>query len=634
MNVVDLFRAMSIDLGISGKDESYLLDRLRNEGYRFVTVVLPSYAKHILECVELSEWRTFTFSGGVPFKHDRKGLPVFLQGFLLQFFSRTSRDQPWRVRPDLSAIALYQVRQLCEYCYKLCLPFDDGVLIDAERKFVENEKTIRGVDAENSQHVNRMRCNFINHYKTASAVNLEDCANDARPGPGTFSGKWAWEQTHNRKFYHRNYERPEIHQDLKDLSYCLRFNKRSPHPHLSSDDPSYSELLFVPKDSRGPRTIVREPYLKLMFQMGFNTQMATALEYDTRHRVNFVDQKINQQLAYQGSIDKKMSTIDLKDASDRVSYDIVRTLFAHLPLARVLRKLRTDSCLLPSSGTIIPLRKLAGMGSGFTFPCMSLVIHLTICTHVSLRTGTPYRECMRNVYVYGDDIILPTSWFRFALEALDLVGLKVNTNKSFIRSNFRESCGGDYYRGNPVSPVRLKLSNAKVYIHKNALLLEQKANGMPKSKYSSSFFYLGLERHARELVNAQLFNTAEYIYKFLEDALSAFYGVPRDKFRLPLVAENSAVLGRLSKRSDVLDSLEYTPTGKAQNGRYVVPIAQVKDLNDPCPYQHLKRRLMVETTTKWEDNIFPVGRSTDFGFVTEPRSVKLSLRRMSSYSLT
>jgi hypothetical protein len=56
---------------------------------------------------------------------------------------------------------------------------------------------------------------------------------------------------------------------------------------LRSNDESTSEVLFVPKDSRGPRTIVREPYFNLRLQMGLHDLIRDSFAHDTRGRIQF-----------------------------------------------------------------------------------------------------------------------------------------------------------------------------------------------------------------------------------------------------------------------------------------------------------------------------------------------------------
>jgi hypothetical protein len=60
------------------------------------------------------------------------------------------------------------------------------------------------------------------------------------------------------------------------------------------------------------------------------------------------------------------------------------------------------------------------------------------------------------VYVYGDDIIVPSLFYEEAVNGLQRIGLIVNLSKSFADGPFRESCGGEYYNGIDVTPVRVR----------------------------------------------------------------------------------------------------------------------------------------------------------------------------------
>jgi hypothetical protein len=62
----------------------------------------------------------------------------------------------------------------------------------------------------------------------------------------------------------------------------------------------------------------------------------------------------------------------------------------------------------------------------------------------------------RRIYVYGDDIIVPTEMAPLACNILETFGLKVNPDKSFWTGKFRESCGGVFYDGEDVSNVYLR----------------------------------------------------------------------------------------------------------------------------------------------------------------------------------
>jgi hypothetical protein len=176
-------------------------------------------------------------------------------------------------------------------------------------------------------------------------------------------------------------------------------------------------------------------------------------------------------------------------------------------------------CKTHKDGRPIRLKKLAGMGSGLTFPTMSLLIHLAIVKQVMNDYDLPYNKVAPYIYIYGDDIIMLSSWVSSACVALPKVGLLLNKNKSFTKSHFRESCGGDYYNGHDVAPIRLRLSNAAMssinYKGTNYL----KCGGTGFKTGPGAFYVLGLERHCRELIAGNMPNLARYYYSEVEALL-------------------------------------------------------------------------------------------------------------------
>jgi hypothetical protein len=62
----------------------------------------------------------------------------------------------------------------------------------------------------------------------------------------------------------------------------------------------------------------------------------------------------------------------------------------------------------------------------------------------------------RDVYIYGDDIIIPTDEVSAIANGLESLLLKVNYDKSFGTGKFRESCGMDAYDGCDVTPCYVR----------------------------------------------------------------------------------------------------------------------------------------------------------------------------------
>lgn len=211
-----------------------------------------------------------------------------------------------------------------------------------------------------------------------------------------------------------------------------------------------ARILFVPKDSRGPRLISCEPLEFQWIQQGLGGAIVRHVERNaiTKHNVHFTDQQPNQLGALLGSSSGSYATLDLKEASDRVSVGLVRLLFPSkvLPYLVGCRSLATT---LPD-GTVLNLRKFAPMGSALCFPILALTAWAIVTA------GMSDADSREGVLVYGDDVIVPTAEAANAIEHLEAFGLKVNRAKSCVSGFFRESCGMDAYKGISVTPLRFR----------------------------------------------------------------------------------------------------------------------------------------------------------------------------------
>jgi hypothetical protein len=219
-----------------------------------------------------------------------------------------------------------------------------------------------------------------------------------------------------------------------------------------------AKVVLVPKDSRGPRLISCEPLEVQWIQQGLGRSLIEHLERSrwTKGYVNFTDQKVNRALALEGSKNGQWVTLDMKEASDRVSLALVKYLFQDHPrYLEALLASRSTSTRLPD-GTEIPLRKFAPMGSALCFPVESLIFWvLSVCAIRYVRR-VPLKEALTSVYVYGDDIIVRQTDYTSLTQLLPLVGLKFNEGKCCTARFFRESCGCDAYVGVDVTPVKIK----------------------------------------------------------------------------------------------------------------------------------------------------------------------------------
>jgi len=232
---------------------------------------------------------------------------------------------------------------------------------------------------------------------------------------------------------------------------------------------SSARVLLVPKDSRGPRLISCEPLTFQWIQQGLSRAIVQEVERNplTRHSVHFTNQQTNQLGALLGSSTGKYATLDLKEASDRVCLELVRLLFPK-HVYTCLEAARSLSTRLPD-GRILTLQKYAPMGSALCFPVMALTIWSILHAgfldaNVRLKNPTKglYYKFLRligpndDIYVYGDDVIVPTAKAANAIRILESFGLLVNRDKSYVSGFFRESCGIDAYKGVNVTPVRIR----------------------------------------------------------------------------------------------------------------------------------------------------------------------------------
>jgi hypothetical protein len=229
------------------------------------------------------------------------------------------------------------------------------------------------------------------------------------------------------------------------------------------EDEQPVRVVFVPKTQKTPRVIAIEPVCMQFVQQGILQWLVPVIERDrfTGGHVNFSDQSINGRLALESSKNGRLATIDLSEASDRVSSDLVWDMLSVAPNFRdQVFACRSTRAQL-ADGDILSLSKFASMGSALCFPMESMVFY-TIAILGRLRrlklpvTSRNIIRCSRDVYVYGDDILVPADEASTTCDLLESFGLKVNQSKSFWTGKFRESCGVDAYDGYNVTPTYVR----------------------------------------------------------------------------------------------------------------------------------------------------------------------------------
>lgn len=224
-----------------------------------------------------------------------------------------------------------------------------------------------------------------------------------------------------------------------------------------------SKLILVPKTLKAPRLIASEPTSHQWCQQALKAFFASRSESTwIRSFVHFRDQTPNQELAVQGSRDGQLATVDLSEASDRLTCWTVERFFdGNTSLLDALQAVRTrwvENNLHPKLPRFHKLRKFACMGSACTFPVQSLVfLGIALASVIYSRKLEPtlrtIRTLRKQVRVFGDDIVVPVDSVGALMDMLEHLQLKVNRNKTFYTGRFRESCGVDAYGGTDVTPV-------------------------------------------------------------------------------------------------------------------------------------------------------------------------------------
>jgi hypothetical protein len=207
----------------------------------------------------------------------------------------------------------------------------------------------------------------------------------------------------------------------------------------------------VPKTALIDRCIAVEPAINVFYQLGLGTSLRRRLQKATSWDLDRATD-IHRRVALEASRDGYLCTIDLSNASDTVCYELVRLI---MPPAwfEELNALRSPFTLV--DGKWVKLEKFSSMGNGFTFELETLIFAAILSTLLEEEGASGVLG--HDLFVFGDDIILPTAHAKSAIAALQFFGFSVNSEKTFLEDTlFRESCGADFFKGVDVRPIYLK----------------------------------------------------------------------------------------------------------------------------------------------------------------------------------
>lgn len=437
---------------VSAKDIAVLTTRSQGEGMTFLTVTLPRLFKSLDAALAASQLETV-----VGFKSGSNHVyPVFLKKAWETIFNKDGTLRPFEAA-QVGAVAC--IRQLSAIFYKLELDYTPEQESNVISAFLQTEVDLGSLDLT-APHLEGLleRARKVVRRLLAGVNPLE-----IRPRHGGGSSACQvkpWERYCSFRYIPRLCE---VFPYDKYFFYNQTHVCDNMHELLEAEEAEpRARVVFVPKDSRGPRLISCEPREFMFIQQGLMDLLYKTVERQPAiaGQIGFTDQTRNRELAKLGSQDQSYATLDLKEASDRVSWELVRTIFPENWVA-ALGASRSQSTELPD-GTVVPFRKFAPMGSACCFPveaiCFWAIAHAAIgdAGYTSKVFRNRLSKTDMRMSVFGDDVIVPTRFAETVMEALESCGLLINRDKSYWSGSFRESCGGDYFHGHNVTPIRCK----------------------------------------------------------------------------------------------------------------------------------------------------------------------------------
>jgi hypothetical protein len=439
------------------RDLKTVRDRVAHEGMSFLTITLPQFSADFQKSLDQGFVDSTSFAG---FKR-RSGLPVFLSGFLSRVFSVDGR-----LLPEPCIDSIQSVRQLTLLFSKVEIKCSPKRILNAFAQFMECEQDVRRYDKLTSrdQLLRLRRMGSILFGDLFSKVDLAIYNGDIVPrhGPGSTADRLIANAKYNQRVWTRRLE--ELFPSSEYLYPSHRYWREAQRVDILEPGMEIPvRVISVPKTLKTPRIIAIEPTAMQYMQQAILETFVSEVQKDSLLYafLGFDDQITNQSMAQQGSLDGSLATLDLSEASDRVSNQHVRELLSNHPwLFKAVDATRSRKADVRGYG-VIRLAKFASMGSALCFVVEAMVF-LTVCflgieeqlnRHLRRDEIESYRGRVR---VYGDDIVVPTDMVESVVRNLETFGFKVNRAKSFWTGKFRESCGKEYYAGNDVSIVKVR----------------------------------------------------------------------------------------------------------------------------------------------------------------------------------
>ncbi|DAD50862.1 RNA-directed RNA polymerase [ssRNA phage SRR5466728_4] len=448
------------------KDYEYILRRVEDEGLSFLTITLPTFGRDLERALDKGRVDSTLF---LSFKK-RASLPALMQGLTSQVFD----PECGVLVANPSIEAIHAIRQVSYLFKKLELPCSDDRVRAAFEGFHHCDKEIRPAMArvnerypfeKNGWHqfdrVARLLFWELFHNLDLAVWNYEIIP---KHGPGSTAERTLANAKYDYRTWTTRLEEWFPHGDFLFPSWSHALEHEGVVDFLEPGEEPPVRVVQVPKTLKTPRIIAIEPTHMQYVQQGLMEFLVREIEGDDilSNFIGFTDQEPNRTMACHGSFHLDLATLDLSEASDRVSTEHVGHLFGDNHVSReAVFACRSPKALIPlgNNKLVYELQKYASMGSALTFPLEAMVFLTTIFVGIenALKTRLSKKLLAKffgKVRVYGDDIIVPVEFVESVITSLEAYGFKVNQSKSFWTGRFRESCGGDFYDGVDVSVVK------------------------------------------------------------------------------------------------------------------------------------------------------------------------------------
>lgn len=236
-------------------------------------------------------------------------------------------------------------------------------------------------------------------------------------------------------------------------------------------------MTLVPKSYKALRSIVPNTTLGSYYTKGLGDYLTERLKragYDVSSL-----QMTHKRRARQASIFNHDVTLDLSAASDSITERLIERMLPPDWL-KALKLGRIAEVALPDN-RVVQMETFCTMGIGFTFPLQTLVFLALLKAIESLVYAREYHGTGHDygrITVYGDDMIFNKTMYKTVKLVFEKIGLVINIDKTFDEGPFRESCGGDFYRGVDVRPVQPKTGQPTVGATTYEAVLYKLVNGL------------------------------------------------------------------------------------------------------------------------------------------------------------